>query len=166
MERCCLISRPSYIGPLSKTAAVEIQALKGLNCIFAPARTRQPTDSPPAAGLPDDSDSSPCLAWALAPQVCDTDIFLCAVTLAGIEAIRKGVEGQSALFASDRVLLGPLPVGWLTGKVDVYSQVAHEKLRQEIATLCHAHLKTEGLQFVPTSWGDVSQRRTGVLEVI
>ncbi len=48
---------------------VEIQALNG---IFAPARSRQPTDSPPAAGLPDDSDLSRCLARALASQVCDT----------------------------------------------------------------------------------------------
>ncbi len=60
---------PVMQGPLGKTAAVEIQALNG---IFAPARSRQPTDSPPAAGLPDDSDSSPCLARAAAPQVCDT----------------------------------------------------------------------------------------------
>ncbi len=62
---------------LGKTAAVEIQAL---NCIFAPARSRQPTDSPPAAGLPDDSDSSRCLARALAPQVCDTHLLRADVT--------------------------------------------------------------------------------------
>jgi hypothetical protein len=52
-----------------KTAAIEIQALNG---IFALALSRQPTDSPPATCLPDDSDSSRCLAEALAPQVCDT----------------------------------------------------------------------------------------------
>ena len=64
----------------------------------------------------------------------------------GTPPLRLRVRG--ALFASDRVLLGPLPAGWLTGKVDFYSEVAQENLRREIATLCHAHLNTEGLQFV------------------
>ena len=64
----------------------------------------------------------------------------------GTPPLRLRVRG--ALFASDRVLLGPLPAGWLTGKVDFYSEVAQESLRREIATLCQVHLNTEGLQFV------------------
>jgi hypothetical protein len=60
--------------PLCRVRSVKPQRLRyrALNGIFAPARSRQPTDSPPTAGLPDDSDSSRCLARALAPcQVCD-----------------------------------------------------------------------------------------------
>ena len=64
----------------------------------------------------------------------------------GTPPLRLRVRG--ALFVSDRVLLGPLPSGWLTGKVDFYSEVAQEQLRRQIATLFHAHLNTEGLQFV------------------
>ena len=64
----------------------------------------------------------------------------------GTPPLRLRVRGP--LFASDRVLLGPLPAGWLTGKVDFCSEVAQENLRREIATLCHVHLNTEGLQFV------------------
>jgi hypothetical protein len=68
---------PVMSGPLGETAAVEIPALNG---IFASARSRQPTDSPPAAGLPDDSDSSRWLARALAPQVCETPLSRADVT--------------------------------------------------------------------------------------
>ncbi len=70
--RCRLISRPRYVGSARQNAVVEI-LIEALNGTFASARSRQPTDSPPAAGPPDDSDSSRCLARASAPQVCDTD---------------------------------------------------------------------------------------------
>jgi hypothetical protein len=68
---------PIIEGPLSETAAVEIQALNG---ILAQARSRPPTDSPPAACPPDDSDSSRCLARALAPELSNTPLLRADVT--------------------------------------------------------------------------------------
>jgi hypothetical protein len=65
------ISLPQCIGSPRQTATVEILALSGM---FASARSRPPTDPPPTADSrdSDDSNSNPCLARALAPQVCDT----------------------------------------------------------------------------------------------
>jgi hypothetical protein len=70
--------------------------------MLAPAQSRQPTDSPPAAGLPDDSDSSQCLARALAPQVCDT--------LTGTAVLQRRASGLAAQPSRCGPGAGPRPL--------------------------------------------------------
>ena len=64
----------------------------------------------------------------------------------GTPPIRLRTPGT--LFVSDRVLLGPLPAGWLTSKIDFFSEVEQERVRQDMATVCNACLKTDDLQLV------------------
>ena len=58
------------------------------------------------------------------------------------------LRASGSLFISDRVLLGPLPEGWLTSKVDFFSEIEQEKIRREMSSVFRTHLQTENLQLV------------------
>ena len=52
---------------------------------------------------------------------------------------------QHTLFLLDRVLLGPLPAGWITRHLDYVNAVTTELLRRDIATMCHGFLETKNV---------------------